>query len=369
MLKFIRVDRKPTRIAVVVKTVLDPGKFQKPFFIGLPASKRLGPLVKIRAIHAKTAICKIHIGKIRFQHILGNDAKPGILVGILVDKPLYGSVHVLDATRIIRNLPLQLLHLVLDARQFFDIHVLRTEGYFKGILRFGRKYFGCRARLVFLIIIVPIRAFNGIHKPFAHNIIHLTTDHTLVRPGHLAVDGRDARKDIRLDDCGRIGRRIGGVLKHHLLFHRLPDGKHAGARHVHHHEKRQRDHQDGAVLARAFLHCEQRKADKSGCISFRGEKYDLGVRFAGRKVDIIFDESSTDSLTVEADGVTPFRAHKLVVGEHVAPRPKRAEVETVPTDRSRLLDAASDRYENRKMKHRNVLSYTQEVGKADGEDV
>ena len=126
---------------------------------------------------------------------------------------------------------------------------------------------------------------------------------------------------------------------------------------------------DSAVLARAFLHCEQRKADKSGCISFRGEKYDLGVRFAGRKVDIIFDESSTDSLTVEADGVTPFRAHKLVVGEHVAPRPKRAEVETVPTDRSRLLDAASDRYENRKMKHRNVLSYTQEVGKAGGEDV
>ena len=86
-------------------------------------------------------------------------------------------------------------------------------------------------------------------------------------------------------------------------------------------------------------------------------------------MDIIFDESSTDSLTVEVDGVTPFRAHKLVVGEHVAPRPKRAEVETVPTDRSRLLDAASERYENRKMKHRNVLSYTQEVGKAGGEDV
>ena len=107
----------------------------------------------------------------------------------------------------------------------------------------------------------------------------------------------------------------------------------------------------------------------SGCISFRGEKYDLGVRFAGRKVDIIFDESSTDSLTVEADGVTPFRAHKLVVGEHVAPRPKRAEVETVPTDRSRLLEAASDRYENRKMKHRNVISYSREVGKADEGDV
>ena len=126
---------------------------------------------------------------------------------------------------------------------------------------------------------------------------------------------------------------------------------------------------DSAVLARAFLHCEQRKADKSGCISFRGEKYDLGVRFAGRKVDIIFDESSTDSLTVEADGVTPFRVHKLAVGEYVAPKPMRADAKTVPTDRSRLLDAASERYENRKMKHRNVLSYTQEVRKADGDDV
>jgi len=35
---------------------------------------------------------------------------------------------------------------------------------------------------------------------------------------------------------------------------------------------------DTAILARAFLHCEPRKADKSGCISFKGKKYDLGIR-------------------------------------------------------------------------------------------
>ena len=134
-----------------------------------------------------------------------------------------------------------------------------------------------------------------------------------------------------------------------------------------------------------FLQCDGMKMrNDAECIELMGMLHDEGIkqlnftlyglsdyhdRFAGRKVDIIFDESSTDSLTVEADGVTPFRAHKLVVGEHVAPRPKRAEVETVPTDRSRLLDAASDRYENRKMKHRNVISYSREVGKADEGDV
>ena len=46
---------------------------------------------------------------------------------------------------------------------------------------------------------------------------------------------------------------------------------------------------DAALSARAFLHCEQRKADKSGCVSFRGDKYDLGVRFAGMRVDVVYD--------------------------------------------------------------------------------
>ena len=55
---------------------------------------------------------------------------------------------------------------------------------------------------------------------------------------------------------------------------------------------------DQDLLARAFLHCEKRKADKSGCISFGGKKYDLGVKYAGRVVDVVFDPANIETLTI-----------------------------------------------------------------------
>lgn len=46
---------------------------------------------------------------------------------------------------------------------------------------------------------------------------------------------------------------------------------------------------DKALMTRAFLRCETRKADKSGVISFGGKRYDLGVVFAGQQVDVVYD--------------------------------------------------------------------------------
>ena len=37
---------------------------------------------------------------------------------------------------------------------------------------------------------------------------------------------------------------------------------------------------DDALLASAFLHCEPRKVNKSGCISFMGKDYDVGLLYA-----------------------------------------------------------------------------------------
>ena len=118
---------------------------------------------------------------------------------------------------------------------------------------------------------------------------------------------------------------------------------------------------DAAILARAFLHCEQRKADKSGCISFRGDKYDLGVKYAGRQVDVVYDPACVDVLTIEVPGEVPFQARKLHVGEHVAARPKRAMVERVPTDHSRLLDAVAAENARKEQKRRGAISYSAEV--------
>ncbi|MBP1993214.1 hypothetical protein J2Z66_004831 [Paenibacillus eucommiae] len=39
---------------------------------------------------------------------------------------------------------------------------------------------------------------------------------------------------------------------------------------------------DAELLASAFLHSENRKVDKAGCISFMGKKYEVGLLFIGR---------------------------------------------------------------------------------------
>ena len=120
---------------------------------------------------------------------------------------------------------------------------------------------------------------------------------------------------------------------------------------------------DSAVLARAFLHCEQRKADKSGCISFCGNKYDLGVRFAGRTVDVVYDPANVEMLTIEVKGELPFPVHKLQIGEHVAPRPARMKPERIEANHSRLLDAAVKANQKKELSRVRAISYTAETGK------
>ena len=118
------------------------------------------------------------------------------------------------------------------------------------------------------------------------------------------------------------------------------------------------------LLARAFLHCETRKADKSGCISFGGKKYDLGVKFAGRTVDVVYDPANTETLTVEAQGETPFPVRQVQVGEHVRPRPQQPEP-TVKADHSRLLSAVAGKYKANTVQRRRAISYSSEIEKTE----
>lgn len=120
---------------------------------------------------------------------------------------------------------------------------------------------------------------------------------------------------------------------------------------------------DSAICARAFLHCEQRKADKSGVISFRSQRYDLGVKYAGRNVDVVFEPANDDTITIEFPGELPFQVHKLVVGEHVARRAKRKNVAKIPVDHSRLLDAVAGGQGQKEERRARAISYTAEVQK------
>lgn len=116
------------------------------------------------------------------------------------------------------------------------------------------------------------------------------------------------------------------------------------------------------LFSRAFLHCESRKADKSGCISFGGKKYDLGIQYAGQTVDVVFDPANTETLTIEAQGNTPFTVRELQVGEHVKLRPERPDA-SVKADHSRLLDAASKQYKANTVERHRAISYSSEIRK------
>jgi transposase InsO family protein len=123
------------------------------------------------------------------------------------------------------------------------------------------------------------------------------------------------------------------------------------------------------LVATAFLHCEERKVDKSGCISFEGVKYEVGISFIGCKVDIIYDPLSTDEITIEYEGHAAFKAKKLVIGEHSGKRPKLPEhLLPVKVEESRLLKQASKQNDKRVKTLAPAVAY-RGIGKVGGSDV
>ena len=123
---------------------------------------------------------------------------------------------------------------------------------------------------------------------------------------------------------------------------------------------------DPEIIAKAFLHCEERKVDKAGCISFQGEKYEVGLSFIGCTVDVIFDPADTDELTIEYEGHPPWTARRLVIGEKTGPRPTLPpHLLPQPAQASRLLTAAAKQNEKRKAQQTPAVTYR--TVKKDGE--
>ena len=105
------------------------------------------------------------------------------------------------------------------------------------------------------------------------------------------------------------------------------------------------------VVANAFLHSEKRRVDKSGCISFASVKYEVGLAYVGRMVDVIFDPNYIETLTVEYQDDTPMVATKLLIGEKVGERPPLPDYLTaIKPSESRLLEAAKRKNDKRKDK-------------------
>ncbi|MCC3359722.1 DDE-type integrase/transposase/recombinase, partial [Bacillus sp. REN16] len=115
---------------------------------------------------------------------------------------------------------------------------------------------------------------------------------------------------------------------------------------------------DPDQLANAFLHCETRKVDKSGCISFMDQKYEVGLSFIGRKVDVVYDPADLEELTIEYEGYSPWKAKKLVIGERSGKRPTLpSHLQPQEADSSRLLKAAEQKHQERKVEQTPAVSF------------
>ena len=124
---------------------------------------------------------------------------------------------------------------------------------------------------------------------------------------------------------------------------------------------------DPDCITNAFLHCEQRKVDKAGCISFDGHKYEVGIAFVGCAVDVVYDPADLTELTIESEGHPPWTARQLVIGAYSGKRPKLPEHFGIePANSSRLLVAATIENEKRKTKQTPAVSYRKVDRKENG---
>jgi len=101
------------------------------------------------------------------------------------------------------------------------------------------------------------------------------------------------------------------------------------------------------LLREAFLHTDTRKVDKTGCISFSGWLYEVGLAYIGREVEIRFDPSWTDKLEIIHENAEPFIAKKLVIGTNCGTTRELPEhMRTDPPETSRMLDALKKQHQS-----------------------
>ena len=115
------------------------------------------------------------------------------------------------------------------------------------------------------------------------------------------------------------------------------------------------------VIADAFLQCETRTVDKSGCVRLENRLYDVGIPLIGQKVDAVFDPADLSSITVE-HGPTGYtkRVKELVIGPRAGKRPKLpGTLLPEPCETSRYLDVKERQYVKNQTAVRRAIRYSQ----------
>lgn len=116
---------------------------------------------------------------------------------------------------------------------------------------------------------------------------------------------------------------------------------------------------DRDLLAEAFLRREERIVDNSGCISFKGEKYEAGLPLIAQKVQVIYDPLYLDEIEIRYGTMTPFKARKLSIGEwvHHPKEPLKTEPEAT-TDHSRFLKALEEKQKEIRKRQSMAISFS-----------
>jgi transposase InsO family protein len=120
------------------------------------------------------------------------------------------------------------------------------------------------------------------------------------------------------------------------------------------------------MIGEAFLSCEKRKVDKSGCISFMGQRYEveMGLHMIHKNVDVIYDPGDITKVTIECAGVGSCSAIPLVIQSHVGAKPRLPEqLSVTPPNKSRLLNAAKTVNETRQKVRKTAISFKTITGK------
>ena len=115
---------------------------------------------------------------------------------------------------------------------------------------------------------------------------------------------------------------------------------------------------DAGVVGEAFLHHEERRVDKGGCISFHGKRYETKPSLIGFKVGIAYDPMAPDVVTVSYPGIIPFKASPLSIGEYCDPvTPLPASMLAAEPETSRFLDALEKRHEESTRRRADAISF------------
>ena len=102
---------------------------------------------------------------------------------------------------------------------------------------------------------------------------------------------------------------------------------------------------DVNVVGEAFLHHENRNVDKSGCISFKNRKYEVGLSLIGAQVAIADHRMAYETITVTYRDMKPFISKPLEIGEFCKKSPKVPEyLLPVEPETSRFLKGLEKKY-------------------------